>query len=196
MHVVVGLGNPGQRYVETRHNVGFMVVDHISERWHIALGPTIKGVRLGRGCWSGLPVALVEPQRYMNMSGEALDAVRDELTDGGETHELIVIHDDIDLPYGQLRVKRGGGTGGHRGLESISAFYGFDFIRVRVGVDRPALGEEAAAHVLSPFSAAERPGLTGLIERAADAVEALLREGLQATMNRFNQRVPATARDN
>lgn len=196
MYVVVGLGNPGQRYVETRHNVGFMVVDHLSERWHIALGPTIDGVRVGRGRWSGLPVALVEPQRYMNLSGEALAPVLDELTDGRETTELVVVHDDIDLPYGQLRVKRGGGTGGHRGLESISACSGSDFTRVRVGVGRPAPSEDAAAYVLAAFSPEERRNLADVLERAADAVEALLREGLQATMNRFNQRVPSTARDN
>jgi PTH1 family peptidyl-tRNA hydrolase len=173
-----------------------MVVERLSQRWHIPLGWGNEDARLGHGSWSGMPVALAEPQRYMNLSGEALAAVHARLAAGAESAELIVIHDDIDLAYGQLRVKRGGGTGGHRGLESISAWCGPDFTRVRVGVGRPPAGEDAIAHVLGVFSDEEREALAELLDRAADAVESLLREGLQATMNRFNQRVPLTPRVN
>ncbi|MBI1817111.1 MAG: aminoacyl-tRNA hydrolase [Deltaproteobacteria bacterium] len=187
MVFVAGLGNPGQRYADTRHNVGFMVIERLAQRWHISLGDDVGGARTGVGRISEQPVTLVEPQRYMNLSGEVVAPLR---ADGAA---LIVVHDDVDVPCGQLRVKRGGGDGGHRGVASIALCCGAEFDRVRVGVGRPSDGHDTSAHVLAPFGADEQEVIGTAIERAADAVEALLSEGLDAVMNRFNQRVPVAA---
>ena len=198
MYVVVGLGNPGRRYAASRHNVGFMVIERLSDRWRIPL-TVDDAVRMGSGEFREASVTLVEPQRYMNLSGDALvDALPElEPTTGDErdaSTELIVVHDDMDLARGRLRIKRGGGSGGHRGVESIAMKIGTDFLRVRVGVGRPADGEDAATHVLSSLDADERAELASVVERAADAVESLICDGLEATRNRFNQRAATAAR--
>jgi PTH1 family peptidyl-tRNA hydrolase len=187
MVFVVGLGNPGRRYADTRHNVGFMVIERLAQRWHIPLGDDVGGVRIGGGRIKEQQATLVEPHRYMNLSGEAVAPLR---ADGDA---LIVVHDDVDLPCGQLRVKRGGGDGGHLGVASIALCCGAEFDRVRVGVGRPSDEHDTAAHVLAPFGSDEQEVIATAIERAADAVEALLSEGLEAAMNRFNQRVPMAA---
>lgn len=200
MYVVVGLGNPGQRYAGTRHNVGFMVIERLAERWSVALAES-GGVRMGRGEFSGTAIVLVEPRRYMNLSGEAVvDALpnlkrsmADTSAEGWGADEIIIVHDDIDLPCGQLRIKRGGGSGGHRGVASIAAQCGADSLRVRVGIGRPAAGGDAAGHVLEPFVADERHTIGTAIERAAEAVESLIRDGLEVTRNRFNRRAAITA---
>ncbi|MBI4518204.1 MAG: aminoacyl-tRNA hydrolase [Deltaproteobacteria bacterium] len=187
MYLVVGLGNPGRRYAATRHNVGFMVIERLAERWRIELTRAMPGLKIGEGGVAGQAVRLVEPERFMNTSGEALLPLQPQAA------SLIVIHDDIDLAYGQLRVKRGGGAGGHRGVASIMECSGADFVRVRLGVGRPQPGEDAVAHVLAAFRPEELEHLAPLLETAADAVETVLREGLEAAMNRFNQRRPAVA---
>jgi PTH1 family peptidyl-tRNA hydrolase len=191
MHMVVGLGNPGRRYAATRHNVGFMVIERLARRWRIAMADDAEGLRIGTGRFAGGPVMLVEPQQYMNRSGETLAPLRERVG-----APMIVVHDELDIPFGQLRVKRGGGSGGHRGVTSLAAACGAEFDRVRVGVGRPAPGEDAVAHVLSPFTADEQAQLDTVIERAADAVEVLINDGLEMAMNRFNQRVPVAARAN
>jgi len=202
----VGLGNPGRGYAATRHNVGFMVIERLAERWRIDLAPC-KGVRSGRGQFRDSSVLLVEPQRYMNLSGEALveavpDLERDDrdaelaVPRAGHRDDVIVVHDDIDLDCGQLRIKRGGGSGGHRGVASIADRCGADFLRVRVGVGRPAVGEDAVAHVLAPFADTERDTVATAIELAADAVESLISDGIEMTMNRFNRRAATLTRAN
>lgn len=184
MRAVVGLGNPGSQYAGSRHNVGFAVVEELSRRWRLPLGRPRRGVRLVRGLVAGEHIALIEPQMYMNVSGPTL-------TRSGQTIEakrLIVIHDDLDLELGDVRVKCGGGTAGHHGLDSIVECYGPDFVRVRVGVGRPPRGRAGVDYVLSRFDEQEHDRLAAAIRRATDAVECVISEGEQAAMNTFNVR--------
>lgn len=188
MRIVVGLGNPGSAYADTRHNVGFMVVEELARRWHASLAPSTDA-RLAESVIAGEQTMLIEPQLYMNRSGTAVAAVRPQLV----ASELIVIHDDLDLEFGCVRVKRGGGTAGHRGLDSIAAWCGTEFTRVRAGIGRPARGEDVADFVLSPFASEQREAVAVAIQRAADAVECVLREGEEKAMNRFNVRTQSGA---
>jgi PTH1 family peptidyl-tRNA hydrolase len=183
MCIVVGLGNPGPRYAHTRHNVGFAVVELLARRWGVSMERTHPGACGARASFAGKEVLLVEPQWLMNRSGEALAAVGLHLTAGS-----IVTHDDVDLECGRVRVKFGGGAGGHRGLESIENHFGNQFVRVRVGIGRPPDEIDTAAYVLSRFSADQAPLASAAVGRAADAVECVLREGHQAAMNAFNAR--------
>ncbi len=184
--LVVGLGNPGPEYTGTRHNVGFMVADRLAG----ARGAFRRarhqveavGVRLG-----DVSVALVKPQAFMNLSGPA---VADWLGSLGLTPDrLVVIHDDLDLPLGRLRVSAQAGAGGHRGVASIQASLGTNaFPRVRVGIGRPPESTEAADHVLEVFSPEEMPTLSQVLADAADAVRVLICQGLGPAMNRYNRR--------
>jgi PTH1 family peptidyl-tRNA hydrolase len=186
LHLVVGLGNPGAEYAETRHNAGFCVVEALARRW---------GGRFRRGLFAqsetcrapfaGRPVLLVKPMTYMNLSGKALvPLLRRE---GASAARLVVVHDDMDIPLGRLRLRSGGGSGGHRGVASIIASMGTDAVaRVRVGIGRPPDGIDAAQYVLSPVRGGERALWLQAVELAADAVEAVLRDGLERAMERFN----------
>jgi len=184
MRVVVGLGNPGCAYATTRHNVGFHVVEELTRRWHIVMGAIFQDRRTAGGTIAGIPVLMVEPQRYMNLSGIALSGMEPPIT----AADLIVIHDDIDLEIGRLRIKIGGGAGGHNGVQSIAEHFAADFVRVRVGIGRPPVGRETADHVLSAFDSHEQEVITLAVRRAADAVECILCEGENTAMNRFNTR--------
>jgi peptidyl-tRNA hydrolase, PTH1 family len=187
--LVVGLGNPGPSYVDTRHNVGHLVVELLAER----AGVRLKSHRRGRsdvaevriGGLPGVRAALARPRSYMNLSGGPVSSLRGFFKI--DVERLVVIHDDLDLPFGVLRLKQGGGDGGHKGLKSIRAALGTgDFHRVRFGIDRPPGRMDPAVYVLKPWSAVERKELDVLVDRAADAVEALVTEGLPAAQNRFN----------
>jgi PTH1 family peptidyl-tRNA hydrolase len=171
----VGLGNPGRSYERTRHNVGFLVADELARRhggtWRKRKRTEAAPVSLG-----SREVTLLKPTTYMNNSGSALA--------GYGTEDLILVHDDLDLPPGDVRVKVGGGAGGHNGLRSIIGRLGPDFVRVRVGIGRPPAGVSATDYVLSRMDAAVREA----VPRAADAVEAVVEEGPEAAMNRFNVR--------
>jgi PTH1 family peptidyl-tRNA hydrolase len=184
VRVIVGLGNPGSRYDATRHNVGAVAVGELAQRWGLPLRPSPYGSRLAPGSIDSGDVLLVEPQMYMNLSGRALAQLPLPVT----AADLIVMHDDLDLECGRVRIKRGGGSAGHRGVESIAASYGPEFIRVRIGVGRPPAGDDAAAYVLSPFAECERATIAAAVSRAADAVECILRHGLEVAMNRCNTR--------
>ena len=184
MRIVVGLGNPGSTYADTRHNAGFMVVKELARRWHLALQHSGRSARLAQGVIAGEQTMLVEPQLYMNRSGAALADVAPSVS----AYELIVVHDDLDLELACVRVKRSGGSAGHRGLESIAEHRGPEFTRVRVGIGRPARGEDVVDYVLSPFSAEQRAAVHAAIQRAADAVECVLQQGEETAMNRFNVR--------
>lgn len=181
MWVVVGLGNPGAAYVDTRHNVGFMVVEELAQRWGVALEAADERARRATVVRDGVVVQLVQPQTYMNRSGDALEAEH-----GAEA--VIAAYDDLDLPVGQLRVRPGGGAGGHRGVASLAGRLGNEFVRVRVGIGRPPEGVPAPAHVLSPTAPAERMLLATAVARAGDAIECIISEGVAAAMNRFNAR--------
>jgi PTH1 family peptidyl-tRNA hydrolase len=173
--VVVGLGNPGRSYERTRHNVGFLVADELARRhggsWRAKKKAEIAPVSLGLK-----NITLLKPMTYMNDSGAALVGYRPE--------QLVVVHDDLDLPAGTVRVKVGGGAGGHKGLRSIIQHLGSDFVRVRVGIGRPPVGVDAVNYVLGRMDEAIKEA----VPLAADAVEAVIESGPEAAMNRFNVR--------
>ena len=183
--LVVGLGNPGPEYAGNRHNAGFMVLDVLAGsvrgrfKSHRARADVVEG-RL-----AGHRVILAKPRSYMNESGGPVKALCDFYKIPVE--RLVVVHDELDIPYGALRLKRGGGDNGHNGLRSITKSLGArDYLRVRFGIGRPPGRMDAAAFVLRDFSSAERKELDLNIDRAADAVEALLTQGLDRAQNVFN----------
>ncbi|HEX6969292.1 MAG TPA: aminoacyl-tRNA hydrolase [Micromonosporaceae bacterium] len=186
--LVVGLGNPGREYAGNRHNVGFMVADVLAARIGSRFGRHRRAVaevaegRLGPG---GLRLVLVKPLSYMNLSGGPVVALARFYK--VPTDRVVVIHDELDIGYGQVRAKRGGGEGGHNGLRSISKSLGTkDYLRVRFGIGRPPGRQDPAAYVLSDFSAAERKELDFLIDRAADVVEAIMTRGLEWAQNAYH----------
>ena len=187
MALVVGLGNPGPEYAETRHNVGFQVVERLARAWKARRAERRAEYRSWRGAFGGREVTLLEPLTYMNVSGEALIAWRE--VHRLEPDELLVVVDDVYLPVGEVRVRASGSTGGHRGLESIERALGTrEYARLRVGVG--SAGEEPlGGHVLAEPAAAEREALEQAVGRAAEAVQCWLRAGVRETMNRFNRRV-------
>lgn len=187
MKLIVGLGNPGEQYAETRHNIGFMVVRCLADRFAVPLKRKGYQGLYGAGRLVGEQATLLLPQTFMNRSGASVGPACQSL--GVEPGDLIVVHDEIDLEFGDLRIKVGGGHAGHNGLRSICSALGESgYTRLRVGVGRPYAGGDVSAHVLSRFSAGERPGLLALIDRAVDALQVVLGEGAAAAMNRYNQR--------
>ncbi len=187
MRVVIGLGNPGPEYDKTRHNVGFRVVERLAKRWKSRISRRAHRSLIGEGCWGRETVFLVQPQTHMNRSGEAVVRLRDFYHLAPS--DFIVVHDDMDLTVGRIRVKENGGAGGHRGVESIIAGLGAeDFFRIRVGIGRPPAEEDPVDFVLRPFTLAEEESIFLAVERAVEAVEVLLAEGLQKAMNMFNAR--------
>jgi PTH1 family peptidyl-tRNA hydrolase len=184
-HLVVGLGNPGPRYAGTRHNAGFLVVDLLAERMGAPLKAHKGRADVAEGRLGGVPVVVVKPRSFMNESGGPVVAVARFFKVPVE--RITVVHDELDLPYGVLRLKRGGGDGGHNGLRSLTAALGSkDYARVRFGIGRPPGRQDPADYVLRDFSAAERKELAFLVDRAADAVEAVLSLGLEPAQNAFN----------
>lgn len=185
---VIGLGNPGREYAETRHNVGFRVVERLSTRIGAPLIPAPGALR-GRGQLAGVEVVLCEPQRFMNRSGEVV--ARLAAGEGLAPDDILVVHDELDLVLGRVQVKRGGGSAGHRGIESIIERLGVrEFPRVRIGVGRPPEGTDPVDFVLVPFSENERDLVEQAIVRAAEAAETWLGAGLEAAMRQVNVRVP------
>ncbi len=166
--LVVGLGNPGQKYEKTRHNVGFMVVDKLIEEF----GATKLSSSFLGELYKTQNHLFLKPTTFMNLSGESLIKVCNFYKI--ITQEVIVIHDDLDLPFGSLRFKRGGGHGGHNGLKSCDAHIGKEYIRVRIGIGKPAHKSEVASYVLSNFSKEEEAELALVVQRASDAIKELL----------------------
>lgn len=181
MWLIAGLGNPGPRYAGTRHNAGFLVVDELAARW----GGRFR--RLGAAEVLRSPArgaVLVKPQSFMNLSGGPLQGLltRERLAPA----DLLVVHDDVDLPLGRLRFKQGGGAGGQRGVKDVIDRVGPDFLRLKVGVDRPPSGRGTDSWVLSRFTAEEKPIVERVVAAAADAVETLLEHGVETAMNSTN----------
>ncbi|MFL0423256.1 aminoacyl-tRNA hydrolase [Kocuria rhizophila] len=190
--LVVGLGNPGERYAGTRHNIGAMVVAELSARAGARLSAhraraAVAETRLRPGAPR---LVLAQPLSYMNLSGGPVSALAGYYSLGLE--DLVVVHDDIDLPFGAVKLKRGGGEGGHNGLRDITkAMGGKDYVRVRVGVGRPPGRMDTADYVLKKFSGAEAKELPLLVSEAADAVEMLTEQGLTATQQHVHAHNPA-----
>ncbi|MBI1862436.1 MAG: aminoacyl-tRNA hydrolase [Deltaproteobacteria bacterium] len=180
--VLVGLGNPGPKYAKTRHNIGFEVIDILAKRLGVSAFQSKFQSHLADATAAGIRVLLVKPQTFMNISGQAVREVTSFYK--LEPEKVIVIYDDLDLPATELRIRKFGGPGGHNGVTSIIESLGSDrFPRVRIGIGR---GSEAADHVLSEFSKAERAQFDEAITRAADAVESILKDGIDKAMNQFN----------
>ena len=185
--VVVGLGNPGPRYETTRHNLGVMVLGLLVERTGTRLKSHKSGCLAGDAHLGGRSVVLARPTSYMNESGRPLGQLARFYKAAPEG--VLVIHDELDIPFGDVRVKFGGGVAGHNGLKSVAAHLRTkEFPRVRVGVSRPPGRQDAADYVLSNFSSVERKQLPEILERAADAVEQVVTEGVEKAMNTVNAR--------
>jgi PTH1 family peptidyl-tRNA hydrolase len=185
MYLVVGLGNPGPEYQENRHNLGFKVVDELNARAR-GQAPRAKfGAQIGEVTMGGARVLLCKPMEFMNLSGQAVARAAGFWK--VPVTELVVVHDELDLPFGRLKLGAGGGAGGHNGVRSLlGSLSDPGFARVRVGVGRPTAGHDPADYLLSNFSRAEAKELPDLIGAAADAVEAIVKSGLTAAMNKFN----------
>jgi len=187
MKIIIGLGNPGRKYERTRHNAGFMAVDEIARDLRFSLSQEKYHAIIGK-CRIGDEEALVaKPQTFMNDSGRSVGAILRYTY--AKPADLIVVHDELDLPLGAVRVKTGGGHGGHNGLRSIIEHIGTqEFVRVRIGVGRPEPGKDAADYVLSPFRMDERDLSNESFVKASDAVIAIIVDGLTKAMNAFNRK--------
>ncbi len=192
MWLVVGLGNPGDEYAGTRHNAGFRLVDRLAQAWGVALRGRLFKSRTATARRGGEDVLLVEPQTFMNRSGTAVRAALEGKAVGPE--RLIVVYDDLDIPLGEIRVRKSGRPGTHKGMISISGEIGTAaFPRVRIGIGPLAAGRDAADFVLEAFRRNERADLESGLEQAAEAVEMILDGGIERAMTRFNKRVAAAA---
>ena len=190
MKLVVGLGNPGPKYVGTRHNVGFAIARALADRWSVALRPSEHQGDFGRARVNGCDVGLLRPTTFMNTSGVSVRSVV-------EAHapvlpaDVLAVYDDLDLPFGRLRLRAGGGSGGHRGILSIASELGSeDFPRLRFGIGRPQNGQDVVEYVLAPFSDDEARRLDAAVGHAADAVEAMIFGDPARAMEEFNRSEP------
>jgi peptidyl-tRNA hydrolase, PTH1 family len=186
--LVIGLGNPGREYDHTRHNVGFEVLDELVRRTEATLRRSwTVPAWTGKVEIEGEGVLLVKPRTFMNRSGQAIAAMMRKR--GLKPADVIVVLDDLELPCGRIRIRKQGGAGGHKGLQSvIQALGADDFVRVRVGIGPRPAGEELVEHVLARFTAEERREVEKAVEVAADAVTAVVQDGVEKAMNRFNER--------
>jgi PTH1 family peptidyl-tRNA hydrolase len=185
--LIVGLGNPGGEYATHRHNVGFQVVDELARAHGLSFLRVKRArARVAQGQIAGRKVLLAKPQTFMNLSGRAVGRLRRFYEIPSDC--ILVIYDELDLPFGRLRMRSEGGAGGHKGMRSIIETLGTqEFPRLRVGIDRPQGGLDPAAYVLQPFDEEQRTQVTGIVERAVAAIECWLMEGIGTAMDRFNQ---------
>ena len=185
MKVIVGLGNPGDRYRNTRHNVGFHCIDLLARRWGIDVKERRSKAVLGRGRFQEREVVLAKPRTFMNRSGDAINYLVARF--GVKPADIVVIYDEMDLPVGRIRIRPGGSPAGHNGIRSIiGELHTQNFPRVRVGIGQPDMKGGQVSHVLNRFTDGEVPEITDAIQRVADAMECLLEENITVAMNRFN----------
>jgi len=193
MKLIAGLGNPGRGYANNRHNVGFMCLNYFAKKQGIRFDKKRGKARIGIGEIAGTKVALARPQTYMNLSGQSVCLLVKKFDINLD--DLLVIHDDLDLPLGKIRIRQGGGSAGHKGVNSITTELGSqDFIRIRVGIGRPNIMGGSAeiseadiiAYVLSDFTREEKQPITQAITRVSEAILCILTEGLTAAMNKYN----------
>jgi len=194
MKIIMGLGNPGRQYQHNRHNVGFHCIDRLADRYSIKINNRLCQSLTGTGQIEGEEIVLAKPSTFVNLSGTAAAGLLKRF--GSRPEDLIVIHDDLDLPTGRIRVRLGGGSGGHRGVRSIIHMIDSrDFHRVRIGISHPcpdrshdSYENEIVDYVLGDFSREENELIQPALERACDAAAAILTEGIEAAMNKFNRR--------
>ena len=187
MKVIVGLGNPGVHYKRTRHNIGFQVVDRLAEIHHILISTKRFKSFYGTGWIDAERVILVKPMTFMNRSGEAVKKAIHFFHIGID--DLIIIHDDLDLPFGRLRFKRRGGDGGHQGVRSIIELLGENsFLRLKAGIGRPPQGMDPAGYVLTSFDRVEQSHLNEIVSQAAESIVVMLLEGIGTAMNRYQKK--------
>ncbi len=189
MKLIVGLGNPGQGYASNRHNVGFACLNHFAGMQGIRFDKKQGQARIGSGKVAGSQMVLAKPQTYMNRSGQSVSRLVEKFNT--TLDDLLVIHDDLDLPLGKIRIRQGGGSGGHKGINSIITELGSqDFLRLRVGIGRPTTSElseaDIIAYVLSDFTPEEKQVIAQVVPRVSEAILCLLTEGLAAAMNKYN----------
>ncbi len=183
--LIAGLGNPGPEYAGNRHNAGFLVADLLAGRAGVSFKRDRSRAHVAVGQLDGMPVVLAKPMTYMNLSGGPVASLRSFYKIPAE--RIVAVHDELDIPFGSIRLKLGGGDNGHNGLRSLTAALGTrDYYRVRVGIGRPPGRMDAADYVLRDFTKAERAELPEIVDRAADAVQALLKGGLAAAQNEFH----------
>lgn len=188
MYIIVGLGNPDRQYQNTRHNIGFDVIDAIAEKYDIAMGEKKHKAVIGKGFIAGQKVVLVKPQTYMNLSGESVRAVIDFYKVDEKT-ELIVVSDDVSLDVGRIRIRKKGSAGGHNGLKNIILHLGHDeFMRVRMGVGEKPQGRDLADYVLGHFTKTDREVMDESVQNAAAAIEVMITRGPDAAMNLYNKK--------
>ena len=185
MKCIIGLGNPGKKYEQTRHNVGFMVIDKLAEELNIEVTDRKFKCDYGTGIHNGQEVMLVKPQTFMNLSGEGVRPLTDYYNI--ELEDIIVLYDDPDLPLGKLRLRRKGSGGGHNGMKSLNQHLGSEkYKRIRIGIDRPAAGMTVVKYVLSKFRKDEQPLLEKVIDRTSDASSSFVTEPFEEVMTQFN----------
>jgi len=193
MKIIVGLGNPGRGYANNRHNIGFICLNHFARAQGIRFDKKQDKARIGTGEVADNKVVLARSQTYMNLSGESISRLMKRFDIN--LNDLLVIHDDLDLPLGKIRIRQGGSSGGHKGIESIVACLGRqDFVRLRVGIGRPTATEDSSeisdadiiAYVLTGFTPDQKQIITTVIPRVSEAIYCLLSEGLTAAMNKYN----------
>jgi len=187
--LIGGLGNPGAAYQATRHNIGYRLLEYISHQNKIPIQQPAVLAYIGQGTLWDIPVVLAKPLTFMNRSGEAVKALADYFQI--LYSNIIIIHDDLDLPFGQIRIKTSGGSGGHRGIASLLDWLKEDtFMRIRIGIGRPLSGIDEAQFVLQAFSAEEEKNLDEIIVRAGQCLKTLLIEGPEIAMNQFHKKLP------
>jgi PTH1 family peptidyl-tRNA hydrolase len=185
MKVIVGLGNPGIKYVMTRHNVGFWVIDCLSREWGIPIHKEKWKAEVGEGMVHGEKVILIKPLTYMNLSGESVGLALNWLK--ADIDDLIIIYDDLDLPPGQIRLRQKGSSGGHNGIKSLIAHLGTDqFKRIKIGIGRPQGKISVPDYVLSPFSKEETDLIYDAVDRSVQAVNCWIQSGFLEAMNIYN----------
>jgi len=192
MKLIVGLGNPGQAYADNRHNVGFQCLNHFARVHKLTFSQQQSRCRIGFGEVGGFQVIIAKPRTFMNLSGQAVKQVVQRYNIA--LNDLIIIHDDLDLPIGKIRIRQQGSSGGHKGMQSIIEHLGGqDFPRIRVGISRPAEIERPSqarprvmSYVLSDFTAAEKAIMKEVYARVSDAIECILSQGLTEAMNKYN----------
>jgi len=185
--LLVGLGNPGLPYRDTRHNIGFCVIDHLAGTLSLSLNEKSLKARWTRGFWNTEKVVLAKPHTYMNASGEAVALLADHFNI--DSARIVVVHDDMDLPLGRIKIREKGGDGGHKGVRSIiRCLESEQFVRVRMGIGRSAESGEEIDYVLDTFDEEQKPIINEQVEQACEAIKVVVFEGTAAAMNRFNQK--------